>query len=122
VARADSSLALDIGVEPPFEVAFWAKVAPGGFIAPHIDAGPWWERWHFPVEAGGWFWEESKGHFQPAQPFTVRHWEPHAVYNNSDLSRIHFIVDRAVHPPDAPLEGPLVITEMIPEIAALFSD
>lgn len=49
----------------------------------------------------------------------MRHWEPHAVYNDGDMPRIHFIVDRAVHPPDAPLEGPLVITEMIPEIETL---
>ncbi len=121
MAPADSSLALAIGVDPPFHTAFWARVDPGGFISPHIDAGPYWERWHFPVQPSGWFWEETRGHFQPVEPFTVRHWESHAVYNDGDMSRIHFIVDRAIRPPDAPLKGPLVITEMIPEIIALLA-
>ncbi len=117
-ARADNALALAIGVEPPIQITFWARIDPGGFIIPHIDAGVWWERWHFPVETGGHFWQDPD-HFSPTEPFQVQHWLPHAVYNDSAGPRVHLIVDRKITPPEAPDYMPLTLTEMIPEVAAL---
>lgn len=93
---------------------------PGGFAIPHIDAGsPFRERWHIPVCPAGWFWQNGVYTEAPSEPFEVRHWEPHAVYNDSDKVRIHLLVDRKAEPFDAPKSSQLIITDMIPEVEAL---
>ena len=109
-----------LSIEGPYQRIFWARLGPGGFIVPHIDTGPFWERWHIPIQPAGWFWENGK-YFEPEEdvPFRVHHWLPHAVYNNTLRTRIHLIVDRAIKPPEAPKPGLLVLTEMIPEIQEL---
>lgn len=108
-------------VPGPYQRVFWARLGPGGFIAPHIDAAPFWDRWHIPVEPAGWFWQDGE-QFQPQHmvPFQVQHWLPHAVWNDTDRDRIHLIVDRQWQPPEAPDFQPLVVTDdIIPEIEAL---
>jgi hypothetical protein len=99
---------------------WWAKLEPGGFVVPHIDAGhPFHERWHIPVEPAGWFWEDGMYIKAPDTVFEVHHWKPHAVWNPTDKVRIHIIVDRDIVPADAPESSALILTDMIPEVAAL---
>jgi hypothetical protein len=105
--QASPTLALP-EIDGPYKAVFWAKLGAGGFIVPHIDAGPYYERWHIPVQPAGMFWELDT-YFQPTEPFQVRHWLPHAVWNPTDTDRIHLIVDRDIIPPDAPTDGKLII-------------
>ena len=119
-AEDSSQVALQLGVDPPIQRCFWAKLEPGGFIAPHIDAGPYWDRWHVPVQPAGVFWQNGvEIHPEPFEPFRVKHWENHAVWNDTDVVRVHLIVDRAEEPGERPVYSPLVVCEMIPEIEAL---
>lgn len=83
-----------------FAPVVWAQVAvvdPGGFIAPHVDAGPYMERWHVPIVAAGVF-QQGDDTFEPVAgvPFRVRHWERHAVWNPTDTGRVHLMIDRNV--------------------------
>lgn len=75
--------------------AWLSWIEPGGFIVPHCDAGPWWERWQVPIAAAG-DWHTESGDFTPrtGEAFPVQHWEPHAVTNRGDTPRIHLVVDR----------------------------
>ena len=117
-APADPNLALPY-IEPPFRRVVWAKLDAGGFVIPHIDAGnPFYERWHVPAYPAGFFWEDGN-HSEPTELFRVHHWLPHAVYNPTDKPRIHLMVDRDIIPPEAPTEGRLIYTDMIPEVEAL---
>jgi hypothetical protein len=80
----------------PIWEAWLSWIDPRGFIAPHRDAGPWRERWQVPIRAAGeWHGDDT---FSPESgvPFQVRHWEPHAVVNNTDQPRIHLVLDRDV--------------------------
>ncbi len=116
-AKADPST--QVKLDPPIHRIWWAALEPGGFVVPHIDAGPpFYERWHFPVEPAGFFWEDGE-YFEPTEPFMVRHWLPHAVWNPTDKPRIHLMAEREVVPPEAPESSPLILTEMIPEIAKM---
>lgn len=83
----------------PVREAWLSWIAPGGFIRPHRDAGPWWERWQVPIAAAGAF--RGDGDTVPVDgvPFPVEHWNPHAVINDTDRSRIHLVIDRAVRLP-----------------------
>src|SRR6056300_602401 len=38
---------------------FLAALGPGGFIVPHIDSGPFRVRYHLPLRAAGFYWEEG---------------------------------------------------------------
>ena len=83
----------------PIREAWLSRIEPGGFIAPHRDAGPWRERWQVPINAAGdWCAGET---FTPADgvAFRVEHWAPHAVVNRTDRARIHLVVDRDIHIP-----------------------
>lgn len=83
----------------PVHDAHLHRIAPGGFIVPHIDRGPWRERWHVPIcTSGSWI-----GGRQPAagQPFQIIHWEPHDVWNPADQARVHLVIDR-----DIPIDRP----------------
>lgn len=66
-------------------------IEPGGFITPHRDAGPWFERWQIPIVTSG---GGLTG--PPGDAFPVTHWEPHFVTNRGDTARIHLVVDRDV--------------------------
>ena len=102
------------GKKPPLRL-WYAKLDPGGYIVPHSDQGPWMERWHYPIEPAGWVWQESEGfHKAPSEPFPMRHWEPHAVWNDDNTPRIHLIVeyDNPIDHPDADL----TLYPMLPEM------
>lgn len=103
-------------------MVWWAALGPGGFVVPHIDAGPpFYERWHFPIEPAGFFWEDGE-YYEPTEPFKVRHWLPHAVWNPTNKTRIHIMAERQVVPAEAPESSPLILTEMIPEIEQMILD
>ena len=110
---------LHYGIKEPIHQAFYARLDPGGFVIPHIDAGPWFDRWHVPVEPAGGFWQSGE-YLRPTEVFQVKHWLPHAVFNDSDRPRVHLIVDRDAPPPFVlPEDRGLVLTDMIPEVQAL---
>lgn len=107
-------------VPGPYHAVWFAKLEPGGFAIPHIDAGsPFYDRWHIPITPAGFFWEDGKMYDTPTEPFQVRHWLPHAVGNPTDKVRIHLMIDRAEVAEDAPTKSELLVTDMIPEIQAL---
>jgi len=87
----------------PVWAAWLAEVPAGGHIGPHIDQGPYHERWHVPIIVAGTF----NGHAVKAGvPFQVRHWEPHWVDNPSGQARVHLVIDRdvIVDVPPAPFQ------------------
>lgn len=77
----------------PVYEAFLSRLAPGGFIIPHRDGHPWYERWHTPIHAAGLFDSERP---EDGKPFRVQHWQPHAVWNDTDRPRIHLVIDRDI--------------------------
>lgn len=72
-----------------------SRLEPGGFIAPHRDAAPWFERWQIPLITSG-DWHGQDIHPQPGVAFPVKHWEPHAVTNRGTGPRIHLVIDRDI--------------------------
>lgn len=99
--------------------AWYGALDPGGFIVPHIDRGPWWVRWHIPLEPAGMVWMNGEIMRSPTEPFEMRHHEPHAVWNDTDRRRVHLIVET-----DIRLRGnsPLVLCDMLPEIQTLIDN
>lgn len=98
----DSSLQLLLRDYRPVAGSWLSHLDPGGFIAPHRDAGPYRERWQIPIHAAGEFvYTDTGERFTPrdGDPFRVEHWRPHAVVNTTDRPRIHIVVDR-----DAPVD------------------
>lgn len=81
----------------PVREAWLSRIDPGGYIVPHCDAGPHYERWQVPICTSGWM-DQGDGPVQPAngEPFMVRQWEVHSVANPTDLPRIHLVIDRDV--------------------------
>jgi hypothetical protein len=87
----------------PVWSAWVALVPAGSFIAPHIDQGPYRERWHVPIRVAG----TVNGHPVTAGvSFPIRHWEPHQVDNPTDTDRVHLVIDRdvMVDVPSAPFQ------------------
>ncbi|UGT65322.1 aspartyl/asparaginyl beta-hydroxylase domain-containing protein [Nocardia gipuzkoensis] len=80
----------------PVWEAWLSWIEPGGFIAPHRDAGPWRERWQVPIGAAGEWHGDNRFRPESGIPFVVQHWESHAVVNNTDQPRIHLVLDRDV--------------------------
>jgi hypothetical protein len=116
-AAVDSDIAAEYGIEPPFHRVWFSKLLPGGFAVPHVDASPYYDRWHIPLEPAGVFWQDGVYMEAPTEPFPVKHWLPHAVFNQQNKPRVHLMVDRDVQI-QKPSSG-LVLTDMIPEIQAL---
>jgi hypothetical protein len=87
----------------PVWTAWIAKVPAGGFIGPHIDEGPYHERWHVPIVPAGTF---DGRNVEAGISFPVHHWEPHRVDNPTDQPRIHLVIDRVemVDVPNAPFQ------------------
>lgn len=83
----------------PVRDAWLSWIEPGGFIVPHRDGSPYFERWQVPLSTAGHWGDGTEA--EDGVPFQVRHWESHAVVNDSDRPRIHLVVDRDV-PVDAP--------------------
>lgn len=68
-----------------------SRLEQGGFIAPHRDAAPWFERWQVPIVVSG---SGLSGPIGVA--FPVQHWKPHAVTNRGPGPRIHLVIDRDI--------------------------
>lgn len=77
----------------PIHTAWVAMVPAHGFIGPHIDEGPYHERWHVPLVAAGTFDGRT---CEVGVAFPVHHWEPHRVDNPTDVARVHLVIDRDV--------------------------
>ncbi len=104
--------------------AWYAKLDPRGFIVPHVDQGPWRERWHHPISGIGEVWQQWDDSDRPYTssvrydtPYRMNHHQPHAVWNPHDEPRIVLIVEY-----DNPVDQPttdLIIAPMIPEVQEL---
>ncbi len=113
------------------EKLWYAKLDPGGFIIPHIDQGPWLERWHYPISGYGYVWQEAiEDHFTVQdglrivatsdKPYRMNHHRPHAVWNPYDEPRVVLIVEY-----DNPVDQPttdLILCDMIPEIQTMIDN
>lgn len=80
--------------------AWVSWIEPGGYVAPHVDAGPYRERWQVPLTGGA--------------PFQVEHWQPHQVCNTDETPRVHLVIDRDVIVDPSParfrlIDGPAVL-------------
>lgn len=80
----------------PVKDAWLSWIDPGGFIAPHRDPGPWWERWQIPIVTSGEWHGDSTFTARDGEAFPVEHWEPHAVTNRGPHPRIHLVADRDI--------------------------
>ncbi len=125
---------VQLDLSKPLSTAWYAKLEPGGFIVPHIDEGPWVERWHYPISGKGLVWQEwdDPG---PSQrlwdsedgsaawsyvPYRMNHHKPHAVWNPYDEPRIVLIVEY-----DNPVDQPttdLILCDMIPEVQTMIDN
>lgn len=87
----------------PVHTAWIAKVPAHGFIGPHIDEGPYHERWHVPIIPAGTF---DGRKVKAGVSFPVHHWEPHRVDNPTGVDRVHIVIDRVemVDVPPAPFQ------------------
>ena len=122
---------VQLDLSKPLSNAWYAKLDPGGFIVPHVDQGPWRERWHYPISGDGSVWQDwdnngtatlrhivSVGELFGA--YRMNHHKPHAVYNPHDEPRIILIVEY-----DNPVEQPttdLILCDMIPEIQTMIDN
>lgn len=77
----------------PVHTAWISRVPAGMKIGPHVDQGPYRERWHVPVLPAGTF---NGRPCLPGVSFPVEHWRPHRVDNPTDHDRIHLVIDRDV--------------------------
>jgi hypothetical protein len=75
----------------PVYQAWLSWLDPGGFILPHVDAGPYRERWQVPIAPAGVL---SGIEAEAGVAFRVRHFEPHSVSNETDRPRVHIVIDR----------------------------
>jgi len=121
-AHARSKWAVDIAAHGEVSNAWYAKLDPGGFIVPHVDQGPWRERWHYPTSGNGYVWQYedvakvgSVGLIRRlSEPYRMNHHKPHAVWNPHNEPRIILIVEY-----DNPVDQPttdLILCPMIPEV------
>lgn len=83
-----------------------ARMAPGGFIHPHIDANPaakWPHKIHVPITTNPGvvsFFGGAERHFPVDQAVEVNNLAPHWVRNDGDSDRIHLIFE--YYDPDQP--------------------
>lgn len=81
----------------PVRAAWLSRIEPGGYVLPHIDAGPYCERWQIPFTTdGALFHGDEMVTHEVGVPFQVRHFDWHEVRNESDADRVSLVVDRAV--------------------------
>lgn len=82
-------------LEPLFPIrdAWLSWIDAGGFIVPHRDGAPWWERWQVPISTSGVLDGEQA---TDGVPFRVQHWREHSVWNPGPGPRVHVVVDRDV--------------------------
>ena len=76
-----------------------ARMAPGGIIQPHVDAGPaarWPHKIHVPLTTNPQveFFIDGHCHYlKEGQAYEVNNLVPHAVRNRGDSDRIHLIFE-----------------------------
>ncbi len=76
-----------------------ARMAPGGVIKPHVDAGPaarWPHKIHIPIQTNEqvrFFIDPNTYHFPVGAAVEVNNLGVHAVRNDGDTSRIHLIFE-----------------------------
>lgn len=90
-----------LGEFAPVRSAWLSVIEPGGYIVPHVDGGPYWERWQVPIHPSGRMVEDGRELTQLAGvPFRVRQWLTHEVVNDGDRDRVHLVIDRdlVAHP------------------------
>lgn len=77
--------------DAPVRQATLTRLDPGGFILPHRDAGPFFERWQVPIIPAG-VWGDG---FAPSAGVAhrVSHWLPHSVWNTGVRARVVLLVD-----------------------------
>ena len=81
----------------PVKTAWLSWIEPGGYVKPHRDAAPWYERWQIPViTAGRMTINGVDVDQQPGVPFQVEHWLTHEVVNDTDHPRVHLVLDRKI--------------------------
>lgn len=84
----------------PFAPVWQARlswIGPDGYILPHVDAGPYRERWQVPFTTEGCLFQNGiPVRHQPGAPFRVRHDRWHSVVNPTAVPRISLVVDRDV--------------------------
>ena len=86
----------------PVKLAWLSWIEPGGFIRPHVDAGPHYERWQVPIRPSGSMTVDGDTFTAVAGvPFQVFHWLPHSV-TVGDSPRVHLVIDRDVTVRDNP--------------------
>ncbi len=107
---------------------WYTKLDPGGFIVPHVDQGPWVERWHYPISGQGSVWQDWNDDGTNTLrlmvsgdelfgAYRMNHHKPHAVWNPYDEPRIVLIVEY-----DNPINQPttdLILCDMIPQIQTM---
>lgn len=77
----------------PVWAAWLSCIEPGGYVVPHIDAGPYRERWQVPITAAGTL---NGQHHEVGVPFRVHHHDWHEVANDDPTPRVALVVDRDV--------------------------
>lgn len=77
----------------PIREAWLSSIDAGGFIVPHRDGAPWFERWQVPIRTAGTFDDIAA---TDGVPFRVTHSQPHAVWNDGDTARVHIVIDRDI--------------------------
>lgn len=85
-----------LSVFAPIRDAWVSWIDPGGFIAPHRDGGPYYDRWQVPIRTAGWTEQAMAEEATNGVPFRVRHWLTHSVRNPTGEPRIHLVIDRDV--------------------------
>lgn len=77
----------------PVWSAWFSWIDPGGFILPHVDAGPYRERWQIPITSDGLL---NGAALTPGVPHRVHHHIPHEVVNPGPGPRVVLVADRDV--------------------------
>lgn len=87
----------------PVRSAWLSRIEPGGFVLPHIDAGPFFERWQIPFTSDGCLLHDGipVAH-EVGVPFPVRHFDWHEVRNDGVADRVSLVIDRDVPLPVPP--------------------
>lgn len=81
----------------PVREAWLSRIEAWGFIVPHVDRGPWLERWQIPITASGlWLTDDETTRVGDGAAYRVEHWKPHSVVNDQPTERIHLVLDRDV--------------------------
>ena len=81
----------------PVHNAWLSRIEPGGYVLPHIDAGPYFERWQIPFTVdGALIHGDETVALEAGVPFLVRHFDWHEVRNAGPGDRVSLVIDRAV--------------------------